>query len=347
MIYKKVVIILFLGSLVLCQETVKDIIDEFGQTCSNSDKKEFSKINLSYITPWNKEGMDLALTNAAKIDFLSPCWFELKPETLNGKFNIKIEGSDHVDNEFLYKIREKNNKLKVVPRFNCQSFSAEHFVELYKPDNTEQFIKVLMRRLKYSKFNGIVLECNQVWLIDKYFPNFTEFARKLSDELHKEKLTFITTMFPFSENIANYLSKQRFEYLARYVDYFNIMTYDYISHLNEKSQKEFKLSLAPISWIKKTIDHYIDPKRPSKDNLYRKVLLVINSTNFRDCHFMGTSSTKPAANQKDFLSMVRNWFNSWELTQVLLFVGMMWKRSIISTLLKKINYSLQLTQQEK
>ena len=177
----------------------------------------------------------------------------------------------------MIKIKEKNNKIKITPRFNCHGFNVEHFVELYKKDNTDQFIKVLMRRLKYNQFNGIVLECNQVWLIDKYFPNFTEFARKLSDELHKEKMILITTIFPFTENIGNYLSKQRFEYLSRYVDYYNLMTYDYFSHLNEKSQKEFKLLLAPIDWVRKSLDHYIDPKRANKNILYSKVLLVINN----------------------------------------------------------------------
>lgn len=269
------IVLLFLVSFSLGQDTVQDLITETQNACSNTNRKEFSKINLSYITPWNKEGMELALANAIKIDYLSPCWFDLKPETLHGKFNIKIEGSDHVDADFLIKIKEKNPKLKVVPRFNCNSFSIEHFVELYKNDNTEQFLKILMRRLKYNKFNGIVFECNQVWLIDKYFPNFTEFARKLSDELHKEKMSFITTVFPFSDNVANYLSRQRFEYLARYVDYYNIMTYDYVSHLNEKNQKEFKFYLAPYNWVQKTIDHYVDPKRPSKNNLYSKILLVL------------------------------------------------------------------------
>ena len=285
----RILVFLFLIAIICTQETVKDIIDEASSTCINSSQKEYSKINLSYITPWNKEGQELALANAKKIDFLSPCWFELRPETLNGKFNIKIEGSDNVDNDFLIKIRENNSNIKIVPRFNCQNFGAEHFVELYKQDNTEQFIKVLMRRMKYNRFNGLVFECNQVWLIDKYFPNFTEFARKLSDELHKEKMLFLTVIFPFSENLSNYLSKQRFEYLARYVDYFNMMTYDYISHLNEKSQKEFKFYLAPISWVKNSLDHYIDPKRQNKDLLYKKVILVSDIDDIRDFHSTGMS----------------------------------------------------------
>ena len=241
MIFKILVLYIYVVSLLNCQETIKEFLASTSAKCENTDKKEFKNINLAYITPWNKNGIDLVLSNAKKIDLLSPCWFDLKPETLNGQFNIKvknknkyqIEGSDNVDNDFLMKMREKNDKIKIIPRFNCQNFASEHYTELYKPQNTIQFIKVLMRRLKFNKFDGIVLDCNQVWLIDKYFPNFTEFAGKLSEELHKEKMLFVATIFPYSENISNYLSKQRFEYLNRYIDYFNIMTYDYITHLNE------------------------------------------------------------------------------------------------------------------
>ena len=90
MINKLIGIIFLLISRFYCQETVKDLIEETKSVCLNSEKKAFNKINLSYITPWNKEGQELALNNANKIDILSPCWFELKPETLHGKFNIKV-----------------------------------------------------------------------------------------------------------------------------------------------------------------------------------------------------------------------------------------------------------------
>lgn len=91
MINKSIGIIFLVFSCVYCQETIKDLIEETSRSCVNNDNKAFNKINLSYITPWNKEGQELALTNANKIDILSPCWFELKPETLHGKFNIKVK----------------------------------------------------------------------------------------------------------------------------------------------------------------------------------------------------------------------------------------------------------------
>ena len=90
MIFKIFVLYLFVVSLFSCQETLKEFIDGTSTKCETSDKKEFKNINLAYITPWNKNGQDLVLTNAKKIDLLAPCWFELKPETLNGKFNIKV-----------------------------------------------------------------------------------------------------------------------------------------------------------------------------------------------------------------------------------------------------------------
>jgi hypothetical protein len=32
----------------------------------------------------------MALNTAPKYNIISPCWFELKPEELNGKFQIKV-----------------------------------------------------------------------------------------------------------------------------------------------------------------------------------------------------------------------------------------------------------------
>lgn len=46
-------------------------------------------------------------------------------------------------------------------------------------------------------------------------------------------MKFIVTIFPYSESLVNYLSRPRFEYVAKYVDYFNVMTYDYVTHVKK------------------------------------------------------------------------------------------------------------------
>jgi GH18 family chitinase len=53
---------------------------------------------------------------------------------------------------------------------------------------------------------------------------------QLHKELKKENFMFVIPLWPYSENIFNYLSRKRFETLANYVDYFNIMTYDFFTH---------------------------------------------------------------------------------------------------------------------
>jgi len=89
-------------------------------------------------------------------------------------------------------------------------------------------------------------------------------------------MNFVLTTFPVSDNVANLMSKQRFEYLTRYVDYFHIMAYDYLSHLNEKNQTAIKrLYNSPVSWIKNTVDIYVDSSKPNKDSLYKRILLGI------------------------------------------------------------------------
>lgn len=120
----------------------------------------------------------------------------------------------------------------------------------------------------------MVLECGYVFVNDNLYPNFVKLIQKLSEDLKKEKMLLTLVLFPFSENIPNVVSHQKFEFLTRYVDYFNIMTYDYISHLDEKKQKTEKIKHSPESWVKKSIDVYIDPKKGNKDSLYKKILIV-------------------------------------------------------------------------
>lgn len=60
--------------------------------------------------------------------------------------------------------------------------------------------------------------------------------RKLYEALKKEKMSLVVTIFPYSESFSNSLNKMRFEYLSKYVDYFNVMTYDYLSYTKQEYQ---------------------------------------------------------------------------------------------------------------
>jgi GH18 family chitinase len=91
-----------------------------------------------------------------------------------------------------------------------------------------------MRRLNFHSFDGIVLECNMFWLIDSIYPNFEIFLKNLYENLKKTDKMLILSVFPYSEVFVNILTKARFEEASKYVDYFNIMTYDYYTYQSEE-----------------------------------------------------------------------------------------------------------------
>ena len=65
------------------KKDIKQIKNEF-------DKKDFPNTKnyplktLAYITPWNKEGYNYVEKYSNKFDIISPTWFELKPDEIDG-----------------------------------------------------------------------------------------------------------------------------------------------------------------------------------------------------------------------------------------------------------------------
>lgn len=131
-------------------------------------------------------------------------------------------------------LKEKKPEIKITPRFKCENFNKDTYSLWLKEENSNQFLRILMRRLKYNKFDGIVLECNHVWLLEEVYADFAIFVKKLYETLKKEKMNLILTIFPYTESFVNQINKKRFEYLAKYADFFSVMTYDYVSYLKQE-----------------------------------------------------------------------------------------------------------------
>jgi len=91
----------------------------------------------------------LTLKFINKLDIITPCWFEIKPEILHGKFNSMIDGSNYVNTQFLKDVKAKNPNAKILPRFHCQNFNLDSIGLFLAPENRGHFFKVLIRRLKY------------------------------------------------------------------------------------------------------------------------------------------------------------------------------------------------------
>jgi hypothetical protein len=96
-IYTLLVIYLFFISNIQCQDNIEDLKEHVDSVCSEPEHKHFSGTTLSYITPWNLNGLELTLKYSAKFDIVSPCWFDIKPENLQGKFNSKVKFLNKID----------------------------------------------------------------------------------------------------------------------------------------------------------------------------------------------------------------------------------------------------------
>ena len=139
---------LFLFSKIFSQENIEELREHVDSVCQEPDHKHFNKLTLGYISPWQQTGLDLALKYSAKFDILSPCWFDIKPESHQGKFNTKLDGANYVNTGFMSELKERKPDIIILPRFRCEGFTAEQYSEWLKESNADQFIRILIRRLK-------------------------------------------------------------------------------------------------------------------------------------------------------------------------------------------------------
>ena len=272
--FYSLLLIIFISNInIIHSQTNKDI----AELKINFEKKDFPNVKnyplktLAYITPWNKEGYDYIEKYSNKFDIISPTWFELKPDEIDGELQIILDGSNNIDSSYMKRLRSKNSDIKILPRLHA-SFNDLNVMETWFTKEADQFIKVLERRIKYNKFDGYVFDCMQIWFNKRLLDKFIKyFLPKIYAAMNKLNKLFILTIIPKNlndiENI-NSIDKDTFRLISSFVHYFNIMTYDYHQY-NKNNPKYYS---APISWIKETINFYVDV---NDKNILKKILIGI------------------------------------------------------------------------
>lgn len=292
------IIIFGIIALTFCKE-IDDVKLEHTLTCQDPSHKHYPLINLGYITPWNRKGYDIVKKYAKKFDIISPTWFELESEKFRDEFNVLIDGANNIDMQLLNDLREANQKVQILPRFHCNSFTLDKMNEFLTEKAINKFSRILLRRLKHNKFDGIILDCIQIWINNDVTNKFKAILPLLSANLKKENMKFIITAFPLTEgsSITNSLTKENFKEFAEYIDYFNIMTYDYMQYHREEINKDSVYN-APIEWVKKSIAQYLD----EGDKNRKKVLMGVPFHGFVfDEHYTG----KEVLNSKKFNDFIQ------------------------------------------
>lgn len=268
-------VILLLLNIIISQKKIDktEIINNFEKK-DFPNEKNYNLKTLAYITPWNKIGYEYIEKYSNKFDIISPTWFELKPDEIDGELQIILDGSNNIDSAYMKKLRSKNKNILILPRLHV-GFSDMSIIETWFTKEAEQFIKVLERRIKYNKFDGYVFDCFHIWFNKNLLNKFVKyFLPKIYESMNKLNKIFILTMIPKNLNVDEHmvvLDKNTFKTISNYAHYINIMTYDYQQYLKESSN----IYIAPISWIKDTLDTYIDKNDKNVDNILKKILLGI------------------------------------------------------------------------
>ena len=290
------IIILFINIICIRKKElfISDIKSQFEQF-NIDNKKNYPLVTLGYITPWNKEGYEYVKKYSEKFDIISPTWFELKPEEIDGEFQIILDGSNNVDSSFMKDLKNKNKKILILPRLHV-GFNEQKLFNIWFTKESDQFVKVLERRIKYNKFDGYVFDCMKIWYDVNLLNKFTRYLLpKISEVMKKLNKKFILTVIPVHRKNMNYQNdKDILKKLKNYVDYFNIMTYDYDQYDNDNN----KFYSSPITWIKETIDFYAE-----KDNdVLKKILFGVPFHGY----VYNKKSGKPidVINSKQFLQLL-------------------------------------------
>ena len=262
------IIVIVILKVIESQKNIEEIKNQLTENCSNPTHKHYPLITLGYITPWKRKGYEMVEKYYNKFNIISPTWFELKGDNYGGEFNIRIDGGNNVDMSYLKDIRLKNPNLKIIPRLHCEQLSIDDYKTWFSGKSLDNFIKILIRRADYNNLDGFIFDCIHFWINEEVFNSFSKALPLISKALHDKNKNIIITLFPYTENkIINEVNDKNIEYLSNYVDYFNIMTYDYLQYSNEENNNLFN---APLNWIKKTINYYVPN---NNTNILQKILL--------------------------------------------------------------------------
>uniref|UniRef100_A0A1I7SZV7 Glyco_18 domain-containing protein n=1 Tax=Caenorhabditis tropicalis TaxID=1561998 RepID=A0A1I7SZV7_9PELO len=211
-------------------------------------------VQLAYITPWNNRGYDLAKKTAHKLSHISPVWFQAKAAYENSKLHsCNVEGSHDIDRNWLETLREKNEKIKIVPRILFDGWSADDMKELLMSTKiAKRCFEDIANFYSRNQFEGAVVEIFMQALIAVQSLEIKEFViesigdlSKAMKKLHMEIILTVPAPLEWSNQPNNLVTPDEFKKISEVSDYVQIMTYDY--HGNKPA------GVAPYDWFENCI----------------------------------------------------------------------------------------------
>lgn len=209
-------------------------------------EKKFPELEiLSYVTPWNRKGKEHAQLMAHKLNWVSPCWYQIRRKE-DGSNDIEITGTHDEDWDWISSLFEEldsdgqcRQDLRIVPRVILEtSLASEGDIEIV----SEKLVEIMERvNAKITKpgmkfIHGFALEVIQEMAVAVSLPRSLKIA--IPD------ISLVMVLPPIEVNPQDTRTLQALEALSSAVDRFSVMTYDADRNGNPH---------APIEWITRVI----------------------------------------------------------------------------------------------
>jgi chitinase domain-containing protein 1 len=294
-------------------DTTAEVLANNG-VCNSPTHKHFRGKSLGYVTPWNSQGLEAAVKYAAKFDYMSPVWHQLK-------IRDQLEILGERDPDFLIQITVANPSIKLVPRLMLEDTLPADYAAFLEDDGTTQAFAVRLAEFVESQgYHGIVLE---VWAhgleLFRELSDRTEFRalqtrmlKAVGRQFKRRKLLLILPVPPLKVLYRSDFDGSEFLELAEYVSFFHIMTNDFSRSIAGPN--------SPLFWIENCLSHFKDKLDFSEldeeeaDAIYSKYTnKLLISIPFYGYHFKPVPSSKSYATHEseaiygaDYLSLLES-----------------------------------------
>ncbi len=155
-------------------------------------------------------------------------WFSLKRTGLE---KYHIDGTHDIDSQWIETLKEKRADIRIVPRMIIEKWSADDIHALFQSEGEKQQLSLTLKNflVEYDHlFDGYVLELFAQFqgaakeTIHHIISDIAEHIHTIESNTTKKKEVFLA-----APPLEEYFDKHDFELLSKYVDGFNIMTYDF------------------------------------------------------------------------------------------------------------------------
>ena len=210
--------------------TVKDVLEleALPPAGSASEDAKFGGLTLAFVTPWNSKGYERAERFAGKMDWIAPCWLQLRRSPEGELF---VGGLHDVDSDWMVRVKEKSGgKAKFAPRVVLETGlrGAEEVAWLGEESR---------RLAEEHGFGGVTLEMG--WQ-GRSMGAIVELFGQASRDLP----LFLVLPTPDFQSPQSTFQPEQLMPLLTKVEGAVIMTYDYF-----KVSRRAGAPMAPLPWV--------------------------------------------------------------------------------------------------